>query len=105
LPVESSATRGREHFDVSEADRSAPTRLGFQQIALAEDHLSCCDVGGAAPDVLPRHTGDMMRMRCPSACSVSSTMTTASAPSGMGAPVAISMHSPRAIGREAISPV
>ena len=28
--------------------------------------------------------------------SVSSTITTASAPSGMGAPVAISMHSPRA---------
>ena len=41
----------------------------------------------------------------PSARSVSSTITTASAPSGTGAPVAISAHSPAASGRRGASPV
>jgi hypothetical protein len=41
----------------------------------------------------------------PSARSVSSTMTTASAPGGIGAPVAISAHSPAAIARAGAWPV
>ena len=51
------------------------------------------------------YTGVRTRIVVVLPASVSSTMTTASAPGGIGAPVAISMHSPRAIARAGTWPV
>ena len=53
------------------------------------------DVGAASPDVLSGRHARKMLTACRRRVAVSSTMTTASAPSGSGAPVAISTQLPR----------
>ena len=83
---------------------SAPIRLGLRTWPARDDDLADRQIVGAPADVLPGCTAAMMRTTRPSRV-VSSTITTASAPGGIGAPVAISMHSPVVIPRAGTWPV
>ena len=86
-----------EHLDVGAADgRERADAARRQQIAGGDDAIAGGDVGAAPADVLAgrRRREDLdRRVRRP--CAVSSTITTASAPAGSGAPVAISAQVPR----------
>ena len=102
LPVERIATRGlREHLDVGAADRGERADAArVEQIAGGDHAIAGGDVGAAPADVLAgRGRREESDTRPSPASRVSSTITTASAPSGSGAPVAISAHVPGADGR------
>ena len=84
-------------------ERANPT--GVEQVAGSQNASGPDDVGTLTADVLTwvdgREDAHVVRRRR----SVSSTITTASAPSGIGAPVAISAASPALRRRVGTSPV
>ena len=95
-----SATRGRANTSSSAQPMAAtaPTRLGFSRSPRRDRRRRRARCRRRAARCSgPRRPRQRRRRASSPAATVSSTMTTASAPSGSGAPVAISAHVPGAI--------
>ena len=87
--------RPRVHVDAGRADgreRAHPARV--ERLTGRNDNLARLNVRASTADILRRLYFRKDPNGRPSRLDVSSTITTASAPSGIGAPVEISMHSP-----------
>ena len=93
-PVETTVTRGRgshEHLGARWPRRRAPGGPGPSRVPGAEDHVTGADVLAPAAQVAARRAAPGAGRPRSAPPSVSSTGTTASAPSGSGAPVMIRM--------------
>ena len=107
FPVDSTATLGRANTSSSTQPMAAaaPTRLGFssspRRTATSPGEISA----PRRPMFWPAAAAAVTSTWSSPARTVSSTMTTASAPSGSGAPVAISAHVPGAMRVVVAAPV